>query len=394
MHPRFEGRKSSYQYCDSVSRVRSSLSTQTVHIDVHDVIKQSRCLETHTLSHVNTSIATCILRYQYAAEHCSLDTRQPIESRLRSSSHLKSWSDMLPAVRPLLRPLPLIGLSGGLLFAAALSSTTTRTTAMGTPSSKQWPIKEYTPRHETFPYRDEDFLRQDPSTDSQFYSSPRFVTHIDDRAIADLRDYYDTVLPRKGKILDFCSSWVSHYPTTIEDAAARGDVQVVGLGMSKPELEANKVLNSGRLVIDLNVNPDIASALHDAKAVDTADDSTKLDASTNVVSTDYLIQPVAVLRSLRQVTKPQGTVHLTISNRCFPTKAISRWLRVGEEERLLMVGDFLHEAGWRRIEIVELSSGKVAEGEQVAPPQGFQGLMAWMGMDRRDPLWVVRAVNE
>lgn len=168
---------------------------------------------------------------------------------------------------------------------------------------------------------------------------------------------------------------------------------MIGLGMNKAELDANKVLNSGRLLVDLNVNPNIANALHETHAIG-QDDADKLDASTNVVSTDYLTQPIEVLRSLREATKQGGSVHLTISNRCFPTKAINRWLRVDEEERLLMVGDFLHFAGWNKIEIVEISNGKLGEGEQQTPPQGLQGLMSWMGMNSRDPLWIVRAVNE
>lgn len=258
-------------------------------------------------------------------------------------------------------------------------------------SGRQWPVTEYKARETQ--YSQSDFTRQDPSSDSIFYNAPRFVTHIDDAAIRDLREYYDTVLPKKGKILDFCSSWVSHYPKSVEDAAERGDIKVIGLGMSKAELDANKVLNSGRLVIDLNARPNIDLALKDANLVG-QDEIDKLDAATNVVSTDYLTQPIEVLKSLREATKSGGSVHLTISNRCFPTKAISRWLRVNEEERLLMVGDFLHFAGWQKIEIVELSNGKLGEGEQQPQPQGLQSLMAWMGMNSRDPLWVVRAVKD
>ena len=258
-------------------------------------------------------------------------------------------------------------------------------------SAKQYRIKPYSPRDTQ--YSPSDFSRQDASADSSFYAGPRFVTHIDDAAIRDLRQYYETVLPEKGKILDFCSSWVSHYPKSIEDAAESGELKVAGLGMNKAELDANKVLNNGRLLVDLNENPAIASALEQAKVVG-AEDNEKLDASTNVVSTDYLTQPVEVLKSLRDATKDGGTVHLAISNRCFPTKAISRWLKVGEDERLLMVGDFLHFAGWNKIEVVELSNGKLAEGEQSEPTQGLQGIMSWIGMNSRDPLWVVRGVKE
>ncbi len=45
---------------------------------------------------------------------------------------------------------------------------------------------------------------------------PRFVTHIDDGAIAALTRYYEKVFPPSGQkgmaMLDMCSSWVSHYP--------------------------------------------------------------------------------------------------------------------------------------------------------------------------------------
>ena len=53
------------------------------------------------------------------------------------------------------------------------------------------------------------FLR---SPDTAFYSSPRFVTHIDDAAIRALTAYYKFALPPPNTpgtaILDMCSSWV------------------------------------------------------------------------------------------------------------------------------------------------------------------------------------------
>lgn len=256
----------------------------------------------------------------------------------------------------------------------------------------------YTPRHTSWPYTPSDFTRQDSSPDPSFYSSPRFVTHIDDLAIASLRAYYATVLPTKGRILDFCSSWISHYPPAIEQAAQANELKITGMGMNKRELEANKLLNNGRLLVDLNQDPDGAAAA--LRSADNGDEL--LDASTCVVSIDYLTSPVRVLQSILSATTPGGAIHLTVSNRCFPTKAMSRWLRVDEGERVQMVGDYLHFAGWKGIEIVELSDGKV---EQQAEPSegssmtggasGLQGLFGMMGMMRaRDPLWVVRARKE
>lgn len=265
---------------------------------------------------------------------------------------------------------------------------------MASSTNTNYSTQSYKPRHATWPYTSSDFTRQDLSPDPSFYSSPRFVTHIDDAAIASLRDYYATVLPPRGRILDFCSSWVSHYPEATGAAAVKGDLRITGMGMNKAELAANPVLNNGRLLIDLNVDSDISSALLSANAIGPSEDE-KLDTSTAVVSIDYLTSPVEVLRSLLSATKAGGTVHLTISNRCFPTKAIRRWLRVDEEERLLMVGDFLHFAGWSEVEIVTLSDGKVAEQDrgEAEASGGLQGLMGWLGMRGRDPVWVVRATK-
>lgn len=311
---------------------------------------------------------------------------------------------MQSLIKPLLRPLPLIALSTGTLYlAASLSTTTSRTAAMASAiTNTNYRIESYTPRHTSWPYNPSDFTRQDSSPDTNFYSSARFVTHIDDAAIASLRQYYATVLPRKGRILDFCSSWISHYPDDVESSAKNGEVKITGMGMNKAELDGNPILNNGRILVDLNDSPDVATALRSSKAIGSSGGSEEdlLDASTCVVSIDYLTDPVSVLRGVREATKPGGTVHLTISNRCFPTKAMSRWLRVDEQERLQMVGDYLHFAGWKGIEIVELSNGKVEVESQEGggPPQqqanGLQGLFGWMGMARRDPLWVVRARRE
>lgn len=169
----------------------------------------------------------------------------------------------------------------------------------------------------------------------------------------------------------------------MEDAARRGDLVVVGLGMNRAELDANAIFSGGKMaaVWDLNESPDVSDALGLLL------EGGKLDAATNVVSIDYLTDPVAVLRSLLAVMRDGGTVHLVVSNRCFPTKVGARWLRVGDEERVEMVGDFLHFAGWESIEVVVLSDGRVDES-------GVTEWSGWMpGLPRRDPLWVVRGTK-
>ena len=222
------------------------------------------------------------------------------------------------------------------------------------------------------------------------------MTHIDDNAIRLLRDYYSEILPRHGRILDFCSSWISHFPKELEEAAVasrrsaktgsdsqaplgpdgnpdgKATLEVVGLGINARELSANPILKSS-ILQDLNTQPSIPTNV------------APLDASTCVVSIDYLTQPIEVLASVLKNTKPGGKVHLVVSNRCFPTKAVSRWLRVDEEEKLQMVGDFLWWAGWRDIEICTLNDGKPDVGAS-------SGIMDWFS-GGSDPLWVVRVTK-
>jgi len=285
----------------------------------------------------------------------------------------------------------------------ALVVTTFAGRAMSTGTSTSWPVRAYEPRHQSWPYTDADFARHDSSADTRFYNEARMVTHIDDAAVVSLGQYYDAVLPRKGRLLDFCSSWISHYPRSVSEAAQNGDLHIIGMGMNKEELAANPVLRAdSRLTTDLNVDPDIHKALSGAQLIGTGDDAgnnEKLTASTCVVSIDYLTNPLKVLESLRKATAPGGTVHLAISNRCFPTKVVSRWLRISEEERLQMVGDYLHFSGWKKIEIVELSNGSVEDtgggSNGGNASQGLASLMRFVGVGMsRDPLWIVRATRQ
>lgn len=77
------------------------------------------------------------------------------------------------------------------------------------------------------------------SSDLVFYESPRFVTHIDDPAIAALTKYYQEVFPPSNTpgvaLLDMCSSWISHYPPGYKQE------RIVGMGLNEEELKANKV---------------------------------------------------------------------------------------------------------------------------------------------------------
>jgi hypothetical protein len=92
------------------------------------------------------------------------------------------------------------------------------------------------------------FAKADPSPDAEFYADPRFVTHIDDGAIAAVTRVYRESLPSGGAVLDLMSSWVSHLPEDVAYAS------VIGHGMNEEELAANPRLTRW-FVQDLNIEP-------------------------------------------------------------------------------------------------------------------------------------------
>ncbi|XP_027176822.1 uncharacterized protein LOC113775961 isoform X1 [Coffea eugenioides] len=183
---------------------------------------------------------------------------------------------------------------------------------------------------EQFPFKEEDFQRFDESSDSYFYDTPRFVTHIDDPAIAALTKYYSEVLPPSNTpgvaVLDMCSSWVSHYPKGYKQD------RIVGMGMNDEELKRNPVLTE-YIVQDLNVNPKLPF-----------EDNT-FDVITNVVSVDYLTKPIEVFKEMSRILKPGGLAIMSFSNRCFWTKAISIWTSTGDADHAMIVGSYFHYAG-------------------------------------------------
>jgi len=182
---------------------------------------------------------------------------------------------------------------------------------------------------EQFPFKKEDFERFDESSDQNFYSSPRFVTHIDDPAINALTKFYASVFPPSNTpgaaLLDMCSSWVSHYPKGYKQD------RIVGMGMNEDELKRNPVLTE-HIIQDLNVNPKVPL------------EDNSFDVITNAVSVDYLNKPLDVFREMRRVLKPGGLAIMSFSNRCFWTKAISIWTSTGDVDHVWIVGSYFHYA--------------------------------------------------
>ncbi|MEG4996576.1 class I SAM-dependent methyltransferase [Microcoleus sp. B4-D4] len=161
----------------------------------------------------------------------------------------------------------------------------------------------------------------DDTDDTVFYSSPRFVTHVDDGFIQQLTDLYRERLKPNTRIFDMMSSWVSHLPEEMEFA------HVEGHGMNEEELAKNPRLNHYFLQ-NLNANPKLP--LPDAE----------FDAVVNCVSVQYLQQPDAIFAEIRRILKPGGVAIISFSNRMFSQKAIAAWREGSEGDRVQLVKSY------------------------------------------------------
>lgn len=230
-----------------------------------------------------------------------------------------------------------------------------------------------------WPYTEAELRRMDESPDFNFYSAPRFVTHIDDAAIRSLTAYYADVLSEGDDVLDICSSWISHLPESIKFS------RVAGLGMNARELEANKAL-SEFVAADLNTRPELPF------------DDASFDAVLCVVSVDYLCQPEAVFAEMHRVLRPGGQAIMSFSNRCFPSKAVSMWLNTDDTGRMRIVGSYFAlspPGGWADITALDISLPRQAPQ---AAPGGFDlgAILANLqgSLASGDPMYVVRATKK
>jgi SAM-dependent methyltransferase len=211
--------------------------------------------------------------------------------------------------------------------------------------------------HPLPPLPEDAFRRYDETPDEEFYALPRFVTHIDDQAIAAVTQLYRELFPQGGAILDLMSSWISHLPPEVSYS------RVIGLGMNDAELRRNERLDA-YVVRNLNSVPELPFGDGEFNGVGIC------------VSIDYLTRPVEVLREVGRVLKTGAPVVITFSNRCFPTKAVAVWHQLDDSGRMRLVERYLEETGnFDNIRSLDRSPRRVFSdpiyavvGESSAPP--------------------------
>ncbi|MGK7899106.1 MAG: class I SAM-dependent methyltransferase [Xenococcus sp. (in: cyanobacteria)] len=208
--------------------------------------------------------------------------------------------------------------------------------------------------------RPENRTKLDPSNDIDFYSFPRFVTHVDDGFIDQLTELYRERLQPQTRILDLMSSWVSHLPEEMEFD------HIEGHGMNYEELQKNPRLNS-YFVQNLNQNPQLPLKNED------------FDAVLITVSVQYLQYPEAVFSEIYRILKPEGLVIISFSNRMFYQKAIAVWRDGTEASRISLVQQYLKT-------IPGFSNPEVISSQSSVP-----SFLAILGLVGADPFYAVVA---
>jgi hypothetical protein len=165
------------------------------------------------------------------------------------------------------------------------------------------------------------FVREDDSTDADFYRTPRLVQHIDAAARAIINRRYRRSIAPNANVLDLMSSWVSHLDGIADS------VTVSGLGMNAAELSENPRL-ADYLVQDLNRDPRLPYA------------DGCFDVVICSVSVEYLVLPFDVFAEVARVLKPGGQCIVTFSDRWFPPKVIGLWTELHPFERMGLVLEY------------------------------------------------------
>jgi len=208
--------------------------------------------------------------------------------------------------------------------------------------------------------RPEQRAKLDPTDDSDFYSVPRLVTHVDGAFLDRLTQLYRDRLRPKTRLLDLMSSWVSHLPEEMTFA------HVEGHGLNAIELAKNPRLDR-YFVQDLNANPKLPYS------------DGEFDAVLNCVSVQYLQYPEAVFSEIARILQPGGLVIVSFSNRMFYQKAIAAWRDATEAERVALVQRYFQ------------SNAAFQPPEAIAVPNNLGNVFQFLGFGGADPFYAVVA---
>ena len=169
--------------------------------------------------------------------------------------------------------------------------------------------------------------KPDETNDSLFYSTPKFVYHLDSNFRKNLSELYKDEIENNSIVLDLMSSWDSYLPKNIKYK------KVIGHGLNNEELQRNKAFDNYWIQ---NFNIDQKVPLENAT----------IDYCLMVAAWQYLQYPERIAKEIARVLTQKGKLIIAFSNRAFWHKAPNIWTYSNEEERINYVRNILVANGF------------------------------------------------
>ena len=169
--------------------------------------------------------------------------------------------------------------------------------------------------------------KPDETNDNLFYSTPKFVYHLDSNFRKTLSELYKDEIENNSIVLDLMSSWDSYLPKNIKYK------KVIGHGLNNEELQRNKAFDNYWIQ---NFNIDQKVPLEDAT----------IDYCLMIAAWQYLQYPERIAEEIARVLTQKGKLIIAFSNRAFWHKAPNIWTYSNEEERINYVRNILVANGF------------------------------------------------
>ena len=176
--------------------------------------------------------------------------------------------------------------------------------------------------------------KPDETDDTEFYSTPKFVYHLDSNFRNNLSALYKKEIKNNSSILDLMSSWDSYLPKNIKYK------KVIGHGLNKEELDKNKALNN-YWVQNFNTNQKIPL------------ENETIDYCLMVAAWQYLQFPEKIAEEVARILNKNGKFIISFSNRAFWHKAPNIWTYSSENERIIYVRNILVANGFSEPNVIK-----------------------------------------
>ena len=176
--------------------------------------------------------------------------------------------------------------------------------------------------------------KPDETDDTEFYSTPKFVYHLDSNFRNNLSALYKKEIKNNSSILDLMSSWDSYLPKNIKYK------KVIGHGLNKEELDKNKALND-YWVQNFNTNQKIPL------------ENETIDYCLMVAAWQYLQYPEKIAEEIARILNKNGKFIISFSNRAFWHKAPNIWTYSSENERIIYVRNILVANGFSEPNVIK-----------------------------------------